>query len=93
MWARPGVFTCAFDTGVPDVMTEGMAFWNSSAYHSYAWRQRCAAHALRHLRTQPYTPRTNDKAERFIQTLLRRWAYAFAYPTSVLSARGRSLAG
>ena len=37
----------------------------------------------RHRRTRPYTPRTNGKAERFIQTLLREWAYAVAYATSV----------
>ena len=37
---------------------------------------------LRQLRTRPYTPRTNGKAERFIQTALREWAYAQAYPTS-----------
>ena len=49
---------------------------NGPAYRSHAWRQHCAAHDLRHLRTRPYTPRTNGKAERFIQLLLRRWAYA-----------------
>ncbi|WP_141245220.1 integrase core domain-containing protein, partial [Mesorhizobium sp. WSM3860] len=37
---------------------------------------------LKHVRTRPYTPKTNGKAERFIQTALREWAYAFAYPTS-----------
>ena len=43
----------------------------------------CAARGLRHLRTRPYTPRTNGKAERFtLQLLLHRWAYAFAYPSS-----------
>jgi len=36
----------------------------------------------RHVRTRPYTPRTNGKAERLIQTCLREWAYAEAYPTS-----------
>ncbi len=35
-----------------------------------------------HVRTRPYTPKTNGKAERFIQTALREWAYAIAYPTS-----------
>ncbi|MDP9345504.1 MAG: integrase core domain-containing protein, partial [Actinomycetota bacterium] len=39
--------------------------------------------------TRPYTPRTNGKAERFIQTMLREWAYAAAYPTS--AARRRAL--
>lgn len=37
---------------------------------------------IKHIRTRPYTPRTNGKAERFIQTLLREWAYAWRYPTS-----------
>ncbi|RVD41969.1 transposase, partial [Mesorhizobium sp. M4B.F.Ca.ET.169.01.1.1] len=37
---------------------------------------------LKHIRTKPYTPKTNGKAERFIQTALREWAYAIAYPTS-----------
>jgi hypothetical protein len=37
---------------------------------------------LRHIRTRPYTPKTNGKAERFIQTALREWAYAQAYPNS-----------
>jgi transposase-like protein len=37
---------------------------------------------LKHIRTRPYTPRTNGKAERFIQTALREWAYAQPYPSS-----------
>ena len=37
---------------------------------------------LRHIRTRPYTPKTNGKAERFIQTLLREWAYALPYRSS-----------
>ena len=44
---------------------------NGSAYRSSAWRERCTRLGLRHLRTRPYTPRANGKAERFIQTLLR----------------------
>jgi transposase InsO family protein len=42
-----------------------------------------AAHQVRHLRTRPYTPRTNGKAERFIRTLLAEWAYAQACRTSL----------
>ena len=70
---------------VAAVMTD-----NGAAYVSHAWRARCSALRLRHLRTRPYTPRTNGKAERFIQTLLRGWAYGLAYPTSVHRARALS---
>lgn len=55
---------------------------NGSAYLSTAFREFCAAHGARHIRTRPYTPRTNGKAERFIQTMLREWAYAKPYRTS-----------
>lgn len=37
---------------------------------------------MRHLRTRPYTPRTNGKAERLVQTSLREWAYARSYASS-----------
>ncbi len=55
---------------------------NGSCYRSKAFRKACAAAGLKHIRTRPYTPKTNGKAERFIQTALREWAYAHAYPTS-----------
>ena len=55
---------------------------NGAAYRSRAWASTCAAHGVTHIRTRPYRPRTNGKAERFIQTLLREWAYAHTYPTS-----------
>lgn len=55
---------------------------NGSPFVSNAFRQRCDALGIRHRRTRPYTPRTNGKAERFIQTLLREWAYRFAYESS-----------
>jgi hypothetical protein len=45
-------------------------------------RHACSALARRHIRTKPYTPRANGKAERFIQTSLREWAYARPYTTS-----------
>jgi transposase InsO family protein len=62
---------------VTRVMTD-----NGPCYKSFAFRDACKAFGLRHIRTKPYTPRTNGKAERFIQTALREWAYAQAYPTS-----------
>ena len=62
---------------VTRVMTD-----NGSCYRSAAFRQACQALRLKHIRTRPYTPKTNGKAERFIQTSLREWAYARAYPTS-----------
>jgi transposase InsO family protein len=55
---------------------------NGSGYVSRRFRTACADLRLEHRRTRPYTPRTNGKAERFIQTLLREWAYAQPYPTS-----------
>lgn len=55
---------------------------NGSGYVSRAFREGCASAALRHLRTRAYTPRTNGKAERFIQTLQREWAYARSYHSS-----------
>jgi len=55
---------------------------NGSGYVSRVFRTTCAALGARHLRTRPYTPRTNGKAERFIQTLLREWAYVAPYASS-----------
>jgi transposase InsO family protein len=62
---------------VARVMTD-----NGSCYKSFDFRDACRDLGLRHVRTKPYTPKTNGKAERFIQTALREWAYAQAYPTS-----------
>ena len=55
---------------------------NGSCYRSRAFAKACKRLGLKHIRTKPYTPRTNGKAERFIQTSLREWAYARAYDTS-----------
>jgi transposase InsO family protein len=55
---------------------------NGACYRSKPFRDACRELRLRHIRTKPYTPKTNGKAERFIQTALREWAYAHAYPTS-----------
>jgi hypothetical protein len=55
---------------------------NGSAYKSFAFRDLLAGRGIKHKRTRPYTPRTNGKAERFIQTSLREWAYVRAFATS-----------
>ena len=55
---------------------------NGSCYRSKKFRSTCKRLKLKHIRTRPYTPKTNGKAERFIQTALREWAYARAYDTS-----------
>jgi transposase InsO family protein len=62
---------------VARVMTD-----NGSCYKAFAFRDACRDLGLKHIRTRPYTPKTNGKAERFIQTALREWAYAQAYPSS-----------
>jgi transposase InsO family protein len=62
---------------VERVMTD-----NGSCYRSRAFARACKRLGLRHIRTKPYTPKTNGKAERFIQTSLREWAYARAYDDS-----------
>src|SRR5579862_2919220 len=62
---------------VERVMTD-----NGSCYRSFAFRRACTRLGLRHIRTRPYTPKTNGKVERFIQTSLREWAYAYAYENS-----------
>ncbi len=62
---------------VERVMTD-----NGSCYRSKAFNKACQALGLRHIFTRPYTPRTNGKAERFIQSSLREWAYARAYENS-----------
>jgi transposase InsO family protein len=62
---------------VERVMTD-----NGPCYRSKAFEKTCAALGLRHIFTKPYTPKTNGKAERFIQSSLREWAYARAYDNS-----------
>jgi transposase InsO family protein len=74
---RAVAFYAAHAITAQRVMTD-----NGSAYRSHAHRIACHQLGLRHLTTQPYRPRTNGKAERFIQTLTRRWAYGRAYNTS-----------
>ena len=52
-----------------------------SCYRSKVFNKVCQALAIKHIYTKPYTPKTNGKAERFIQSSLREWAYAQAYHT------------
>ncbi len=62
---------------VQRVMTD-----NGTGYRSKVHRAGIAELGIKHLRTQPYRPRTNGKAERFIQTLQREWAYTVSYSSS-----------
>jgi len=62
---------------VDRVMTD-----NGSCYKSFAFARACKRLRIKHIRTKPYTPQTNGKAERFIQTALREWAYATAFDHS-----------
>jgi transposase InsO family protein len=55
---------------------------NGSGYLSHAFAAACQRLNARHMRTKPYTPRTNGKAERLIKTLLHEWAYAIPYSSS-----------
>ena len=71
----------ALGISVQRVMTD-----NGSCYRSREFRKACGRHGLKHIRTKPYTPKTNGKAERFIQTALREWAYARAYENSAQRA-------
>lgn len=62
---------------------------NGACYRSRRFQRLCRRLRLKHRRTKPYSPRTNGKAERFIQTALREWAYARSYASS--EERGRHL--
>lgn len=55
---------------------------NGTGYRSKVFVQSCLELGIKHVRTRPYTPRTNGKAERFVQTSLREWAYAQPYVSS-----------
>jgi transposase InsO family protein len=79
-------FFAAHGITVQRVMTD-----NGSAYRSALHAIACRALRLKHLRTRPYRPRTNGKAERFIKTLLAGWAYGAIYRTS--TERRNALSG
>jgi transposase InsO family protein len=76
----------SFGIRVERLMTD-----NGSAYRATIHALACKALAIKHLRTRPYRPRTNGKAERFIRTLLAGWAYAAIYRNS--DERRNALAG
>ena len=78
----------AFGVRVERVMTD-----NGSAYRAIVHALACKALGIKHLRTRPYRPRTNGKAERFIRTMLAGWAYGAIYRNSdERRARTRRLA-
>ncbi|MCB9896953.1 MAG: IS481 family transposase [Planctomycetes bacterium] len=64
------------------VKTQRVLTDNGSGYLSRDFAAACRDAQVRHLKTRPYTPRTNGKAERLIQTLLREWAYVRPYVSS-----------
>ena len=66
---------------------------NGGNYRSHRFQAVAARHALRLKRARPYRPQTNGKAERFIQTLIREWAYAQAYATSARRTRALQAMG
>jgi transposase InsO family protein len=76
----------AFGIRVERLMTD-----NGSAYRATIHALACKALGIKHLRTRPYRPRTNGKAERFIRTLLGGWAYGAIYRNS--DERREALAG
>src|SRR3954463_15480488 len=74
---RAVAFYAAHGIRVERVMSD-----NGACYRSVAHAVVCRALGLRHLRTRPYRPRTNGKAERFIRTMLAGWAYGAIYGSS-----------
>lgn len=60
---------------------------NGNGYRSRDWRAACAELDIQHRYTRPRHPQTNGKAEALVKTLLREWAYRFAYPSSAHRAR------
>jgi transposase InsO family protein len=72
------------------IVAERLMTDNAFAYiHNRGLRELLDRRAIRHIRTRPYTPRTNGKVERYQQTLQREWAYALEYASS--QARRASL--
>ncbi len=74
---RAVIWFAARGVHIQAVMTD-----NGSCFVAHAYQQALTSLGLRHLRIKPRRPRTNGKAERFIQTLLNEWAYARVYGSS-----------
>ena len=89
--ARPALGASAIVCITIGVTVERVMTDNGSAYRSHLFKSCIAQAGLRHIRTKPYTPRTNGKAERFIQTLVNDWAYGRLYANS--TERTRPAAG
>ena len=68
--------------GSHGISVEGLMTDNGPAYRSTAHSLACRAMGIKHIRTRPYRPQTNGKAERFIRTMLREWTYAAVYGSS-----------
>jgi transposase InsO family protein len=64
------------------IVVEGLMTDNGPAYRSTAHALTCRTLKIKHVRTRPYRPQTNGKAERFIRTMLREWAYSAVYGSS-----------
>jgi transposase InsO family protein len=77
--------------GAQGIVVERVLTDNAAAYRSRAWRTVCARKRVRRRFTRPYRPQTNGKVEALVKTLLREWAYRFAYPSS--QHRTRALPG
>ena len=73
------------------ILVQGLMTDNGPAYRSAAHGLACRTLGIKHLRTRPYRPQTNGKAERFIRTMLREWAYAAVYGSS--AERAAALSG
>jgi len=79
---RAVAFFAQHGVTIQRVMTD-----NGNGYRSRRFNRLCRQLGIRHIYTKPYTPKTNGKAERFIQTLKRKWAYACCYQNSARRAR------
>ena len=69
------------------ITIERMLTDNGNGYRSFAWRDACAELNIQRRYTRPRRPQTNGKAEALVKTLLREWAYRFAYPSSIHRAQ------